>query len=240
MDEEQDSRKYTRLAGVWTQDDGTEWLVDFYLTELDGQLECVGMNVRSFVLPDERDIACRWGALPKGSASAGKEMISPEATALHRRGGGVTPRPLRTAVLRANLLGKFLPEMIVRAGDSLTWLADRHEELGNTEVAERLRSDPITQDEPRRGGRPRKYTDEDYVRAADAYRRARLRRSPAPYKDVATELELKSKRPGGNRAIAGKLIIECRRRGLLPKVPEPAPKAKKQGKPTGKRSRKDG
>lgn len=221
MDKEQDTRKYTRLAGVWTNPkDGTEWLVDFYLTELDGKFECVGMTVRSFVLPAERGTEkhpnYQWGALPAESMDL--TQVWGEAADMHRRGGEITPTPLRTAVLRADLLGKMLPTMVAEVSKDMNALADRYESLAVPFAAEATRGRRIAQEpmEPStsRGGRPRKYTREDLERAAEVFKLAQFT-SPAPYKIVAQELGLK------NRGVAGKLILECRKQGLLPWNPRP-------------------
>lgn len=220
MDSERDTGKYTRLSGVWTDPKAdpkgrAEWLVDFYLTDLDGKLECVGMTVRSFVLPEERDPAFLWGAVPDDSAAL-PPMSSKDARALRRRSDKVIPRPLRSAVLRADLLGKMLPALQAEAKKTLESLVAQWTPLGQVEVNVDLSAHRL--------GRPRKYERADLEAVAASFTKASARGSSTPYKDVVRELDFVK-----NRGVAGKLIMECRRIGLLPPSSRPRsePKPKK-------------
>ncbi len=216
MNEEQDSRKYTQLVGVWKDDDGEEWFVDFYLTNLEGSLECVGMSIRSFALPDDKEPEYQWPKLPHGSRDFATMHDYPPREA-------ATPRPLRTAVLRGALLGKLLPALVQRAAEYTHLMADRVEEMGApASLIDTYRMLDVAQvsvsSGPRRPGRPRKYTDEDLRRVAALYKAARATGSTSPYKDVARAMGLK------NRGVVAKLIMACRRPdvGLLPPVPKTA------------------
>jgi hypothetical protein len=220
-----------KLSHLWRAPNGHPWLVTFELTEMSGRLECVGMSIRSYVLgivrehgepeqvlvdlkPDDAaESEGLWSVLYELALDAGvpsklaSESAEEQQAALDEIEAGEPFRPhaLTALTLRRLPFGDVLQRARREsAQDALRW-ADHTDDPGRElrEWAER-----VEQPHARRPGRQAKYNRADLERVA-ALQRAAARHSASPTKDVAEVL-------GVTRNVAAKLIMRCRREGLLP------------------------
>ena len=181
--------KATSVAHVWRSPDGQEWAVTFLLVEIEGRIECVGVDVRS---------------------------SADDATA--------APTPLRALTLRklpfADVLARARRERAQElAGEAKWWQTYPHPE---SKFGAKVKADPLTAlakgawaarqaarlDPPdQKGGRRPKHTMAELEAVAAIYSDA-CDWTTAPTKEVAMVLEVKVN-------VAAKLVMKCRRVGLL-------------------------
>jgi hypothetical protein len=222
-------------AALWHDKDGRPWLVILDFTMIAGRLQCVGMEMRSF-LRDEVDISedddpedfpatypVYWegepgtifpevpadrgfALLPPGSGVLGRKVDAKDLLAMSR------PGPLQATVLRQLPLADvctrmrrqggswadgFPPMTVFESGTLDDWLEERKAAWA-----------PKT----RRGGRVAKYSHSDLEQVAAIYSEAYESGSNSPTKDVAEQLAI-------TRNQAAKLVMKCRKSGLLGPVP---------------------
>ncbi len=248
-------REVVRRSWLWRDGDGQPWLLIFDFTMIAGRVECCGMELRSF-LRDEVDATAEYpeGAYPdavydawwEGEPTTTVEMINEHYLRKHLDGlppliehdsPGVSanaaaspemshPRPLRATILRQLRLADEVtrarrqqwpyestpPWSIVDAGDQAVaaWERDR---------------EAMWDPKRRQGGRVAKYSREELERVARIYTTADKNGDP-PTKAVADQIE------GLNRIQAAKLVMKCRRAGLIEPVSN-------RQRPTRRRSNHD-
>jgi hypothetical protein len=252
-----------RASCLWRDDDGKPWLLSFELAEIAGRLECVGLNMRSFISHAEEpegwpapypsfwtggvvnedlhpfsflDIirGDRLERLKREPHPIGRHDPDAVEAGAQNEPDMLLPRPLRAATLRelplARVLGLVRQQM---AGETeerelprIDLFVDWSKNPGPTPeqaqwfqgeaqtqyelalAAQKDFSGELREPEAKSGGRPRKYTKTQLEMVAQLYRFAYAEGFPGPTKYVATQL-------GIPRDLAGKLVMRCRRDGLL-------------------------
>jgi len=229
-----------RASYVWRDAEGQPWLLTFAFAELRGRLECVGMELRSYLAVEAEEGEDRYPALWTGepidaaqvaaasvaSALAGEEARphplekhDPEALLSGAAAdSGMMPRPLRAGTLRGLPLADVITRVRRQQAAAYRGEADYFEMppravIANGEAAiERWTSKGAEAFTPaeRKGGRPARWTRADLERAAAVYRAAYASGSSSPTKAVAEALDT-------TRNMAAKLVMRCRdpRVGLL-------------------------
>lgn len=221
-----------QVSAIWRPDDGPPWDVTFKIVELAGRLECVGVEVCSFVsLPSRTpgsnvDTYERYLSLPLTEGEEESPWPAPggEPRTIggmlgEFRGGSApegmgAPVPLRASMLRALPFGHlFRKAMAARSWtqeinaamvDSCPWTPERDaaEKAFFMDEEERWKAPPS------RPGRRPHYGAADLERVAACYSAAFAAGSDSPTKDV-------SERLGIPRSSAAKLVMKCRKQGLL-------------------------
>ncbi len=144
------------------------------------------------------------------------------------------PRPLRAATLRELPLARVLAHLrqqmaeeteerdLPRSDLFVDWTKEPEHQPERQQwlegeaqaqyelavAAQKGFSEELHEPQTQSGGRPRKYSRAYLQRVADLYRRAWTEGEPGPTKYVASRL-------GVSRDLAGKLVMRCRRDGLL-------------------------
>jgi len=222
-----EQREIAKHSILWKSEHAGPWLVTFDFAEIAGRVECVGVSVRSYIRSaaegPEHTYPAYWDGEPVGYQwfvehayrterhpleKSDQDALDAEAAA----DPGMVPRVLRAATMREFPFGDVLrrvlekvtreyldemmpPDVVLEAGDEAIeeWQAE-------SEAAFRQRS--------RRGVKEARYSDDDLENVATVYRSAFEAGSKSPTKDVATSL-------GFPYSSAAKLVMRCRRRGLL-------------------------
>lgn len=248
-----------RAAEVWRDVDHKQWLLVADFAEIAGRIECVGMELRSYVrlketlsleqddwpTSEEFTYESYWRGGPVSEAPAGghvdegarlarldpslHELASHDLLAVEAGasevGGLKQPHRLRTETLRDLPLGAELKrlraELAERTGSLGEALVDLHlaveREAANESAVSELEGwkESLSQARsamsslPKRPGRPAKYDRALLERVAAIYTEAYRTGSYSPTQDVCDVLGL------GSRDVAGKLVMKCRRAGLL-------------------------
>ncbi len=166
---------------LWRSKDGKPWWVSFRLVEIEGRMECVGMEVRSW--PDDEG-----GAPSQLYASTLRELPFADVLARARRE-------------RAGKLDQRAEswKTISQPGSKIT--VDPLTALALTAMD---KHDAALMNPPgQKGGRHAKYTLADLARVAALYSEKWTGGSTSPTKDVATALGLTPN-------VAAKLVMRCR------------------------------
>jgi hypothetical protein len=219
-------RQIARHSILWKSENAGPWLVTFDFAEIAGRVECVGVSVRSYihdraegpegVYPaywDGEPVGYQWFVDHLGSERHPLEELDRDALDAEAAADpGMVPRVLRAATMRELPFGDVLrrvldkvtreyldemmpPDTVLEAGDE--GIREWQDECAG---AFRQRS--------RRGVKEARYSDDDLRKVAAVYSGAFEAGSKTPTKDVAASL-------GFPYSSAAKLVMRCRRRGLL-------------------------
>jgi hypothetical protein len=225
-------REIARRSSLWHDKDGRPWLVILDFTVISGRLECVGMEIRSFLrhefnVPENVREKIELGEVVITTSAGGDcpdYWDGSEMQPLTDRGYDLLPgdslgakvdpadvlamshpTPLRATVLRQLPLGDVCTR---------TRRQDIRQRLENAAPSGVAHDDWVKEraavwaPKTRRGGRVAKYSHSDLERVAALYSEAYESGSSSPTKDVAERL-------GANRNRAAKLVWKCRKVGLL-------------------------
>jgi len=217
-------REIVRRSWLWRDTGGHPWLIIPEFTMIDGRLECVGMEIRSF-LRDQVDFEngaypVWWDGDPK---TLRDPQHDPELAALTTdeidaiaTSGMTPPRPLLATVLRQLPLADVITRTRRQGPQILDIIAPWPVMKAGAEAtaAWRARRQAAWSPKKRGGGRVARYTREDLEQVATIYQDA-FAISKSPTKDVAEAL-------GITRNVAAKLVMRCRAASLL----EPAPSSR--------------
>lgn len=235
------------MSRLWRDDDGGPWVAIFDFTMIAGRLQCVGLELRSFlrdeVDPGDGAYSAYWEGEPvsyvKMVERAEPNIYSEQDLAGLRpefrpdcRGekhpllehdslGAETdasaspqmvPRPLLATILRQLPLADVVARTRQDAAE-LNW--DPPQEIldaGEAALDAWLAScEALWAPKRRPDGRVAKYSHEDLEHVAAIYARACELGSTSPTKDVGQAI-------GVNRNQAAKLVMKCRRAGLIQPV----------------------
>jgi len=219
-----------KVSRVWHSPDGEPWLVTFDLAELGGRPECIGISLRSYLAlrtpSDEGQTSGRerlqavwepldldpeeFGRLLQGEAEAQGEHTSGEFMEVLKS----APRRLTAVRYRSLPLADVLQRARRGTGSFLRALNEVRARHGGT-VDDGAETLAAQLDLPH--GRPKgrsRHTQSELKDVAALYTGAVSEDRPSPTKDVADAL-------GMTRNVAAKLVMKCRREGLLPPAPPP-------------------
>jgi len=259
-----------RVPIPWHAPEGGLWLVVFELAEIDARLQCVGMEIRSFVRFEEAQEGDEsypgyWGkdTVPPPSRFDQLSFYDPDAyaTGEHLEQAMLTPQVLQAKTMRGfpfaavlTAARKYLAEH-AREFDVPRWIFFRvpeeglgerdrlfqdssasimlgHERDANhvidlflpdggvvadalkrwVEATELLQDGPSVE-ERRRPGRPSKYSRAKLETVAALYTEAL--HSGSPYPTAVVLRQLAEQDPAITRNIVAKLVMRCRKLGLL-------------------------
>lgn len=237
-------REIASRAVLWRDNGGRPWLVVLQFTMVAGRLECVGMEIRSFLhedayedveVPDERDpkdglpsgiYPAYWGGELEASSlplDDGYSVLAWNLADRHVAAEDLTvsgPHPLRATTLRQLPLADVSTRMrrqqnvpsnewpAVAVTDLLGWAQEVDGPFSDWWKEHKAAWAP----KMRRGGRVAKYSQSDLEQVAAIYSEAYESGSNSPTKDVAEQLAI-------TRNQAAKLVMKCRKGGLLGPVP---------------------
>jgi hypothetical protein len=171
-----------------SRDDGPWWYVSFLMVEIEGRLECVGMDIRP--AEDDAPMPLRAGTvreLPFASVLTMARREQAESLAGRAKWWRTLPAPGEKVAADSTAGAK----VVVDPDDAriLALIDERMAALMNPPE--------------HKVGRHARYTRADLEDVAMHYRRAFARGSSSPTKDVATELGL-------SRDTVAKLVMRCR------------------------------
>ena len=218
-------REIRRRATIWNDNDGKPWLVVVEFTMVAGRLECVGMEMRSFLRDDiledvdpasdrpARLYSGYWEGEPEKSGEASDDawmMLGWDLEECRSAAEDLAtsrPRPLRATVLRQLPLADVFTRMRRQAfpiREIPMKVLSRYLDGGDMR-SEGWWKEQATVWAPRmrRGGRVARYNRSDLEQVAAIYSDAFRSGSGSPTKDVAEQL-------GITRNQAAKLVMKCR------------------------------